>query len=74
MKYRIIELKNAYYPQEKKYFFSKWEYIDNMVSHYTWEEDQKHHSNVATFNEALELVERRKQYLKDKKFKKIHNL
>jgi hypothetical protein len=29
---------------------------------------------VATYDEALKAVEKRKQYLKDKKFKKIHNL
>lgn len=74
MKYRIIELTNGFYPQEKKYFFSKWEYIDNLVSHYTWEEDEKRQSIVSTYDEALEVVEKRKQYLKDKKFKKIHNL
>lgn len=74
MKYRIIEVTGGYYPQEKKYFFSEWEYIDNLVIHYTWEEDEKRQSIVATFNEALEVVERRKQYLKDKNFKKIHNL
>ena len=74
MRYRIIEVKKGYYPQEKKYFFSKWEYIDNLVSHYTWEEDQKYHSFVSTWDQALEVVEKRKMYLKDKKFKKIHNL
>ena len=74
MKYRIIEVTGGYYPQEKKYFFSKWEYIDNMQIYYTWGKFEKHHSNVATYDQALEVVERRKQYLKDKKFKKIHNL
>jgi predicted metalloenzyme YecM len=74
MKYRIIEVIGGYYPQEKKYFFSKWEYIDNLVSHYTWDVDTKHQSIVATYDEALKVVEKRKQHLKDKKFKKIHNL
>lgn len=74
MKYRIIEVTNGYYPQEKKYFFSKWEYIDNLVSHFTWDAGVKYHSIVGTYDEALEVVERRKQYLKDIKFKKIHNL
>ena len=73
MKYRIVEVTGGYYPQEKKYFFSNWEYIDNMVSHFTWGEDNKYHSFVATYDQALEVVKRRKQYLKDKKFKKIHN-
>jgi flagellin-specific chaperone FliS len=74
MKYRIIEVIGGYYPQEKKYFFSKWEYIDNLVSHYTWDDDTKHQSIVYTYDEALKVVEKRKQHLKDKKFKKIHNL
>ena len=74
MKYRIIEVLEGFYPQEKKSFFSKWEYIDNLVIHYTWEDDDKRQSIVSTYDEALEVVERRKQYLKDKKFKKIHNL
>jgi hypothetical protein len=74
MKYRIIELANGYYPQEKKYFFSKWEYLDNISSNYTRDAYERYHSFVATYEQALEVVERRKQYLKDKKFKKIHNL
>ena len=74
MKYRIIEVIEGFYPQEKKYFFSKWEYIDNMAVHYIWDEDTKHQSIVSTYDEALKVVEKRKQHLKDKKFKKIHNL
>jgi hypothetical protein len=74
MKYRIIEVIGGYYPQEKKCFLCKWEYIDNMVSHYTWDDDTKHQSIVYTYDEALKVVEKRKQHLKDKKFKKIHNL
>jgi hypothetical protein len=74
MKYRIIEVTEGYYPQEKKCFLSKWEYIDNRVSRYTWEEDFKYESIVSTYDEALKAVENRKQHLKDKKFKKIHNL
>lgn len=74
MKYRIIELANGYYPQEKKHFFSKWEYLDNVSSCYTRDTYERYHSFVATYEQALEVVERRKQYLKDKKFKKIHNL
>jgi predicted metalloenzyme YecM len=74
MKYRIVEVIEGFYPQEKKYFFSKWEYIDNMVSHYTWDAYTKHQSIVTTYDEALKVVEKRKQHLKDKKFKKIHNL
>jgi hypothetical protein len=74
MKYRIVEVVDGFYPQEKKCFLYKWEYIDNMVSHYTWDEDTKNQSIVATYDEALEVVEKRKQYLKGIKFKKIHNL
>ena len=51
----------------------KWEYIDNLVPLYTWE-DNKSESIVATYDEALKAVEKRKQYLKDKKFKKIYDL
>lgn len=74
MKYRIIEVTNGYYSQEKKYFFSKWEYIDPSVSDYTWDENRKYRSIVVTYDEALKVIEKRKQHLKDKKFKKIHNL
>ena len=74
MKYRIIEEIVGFYPQEKKCFLCKWKYIDNMVSHHTWDGYTKHHSIVSTYDEALKVVEKRKQYLKDKKFKKIHNL
>jgi hypothetical protein len=74
MKYRIIEVIGGYYPQEKRYFLSRWKYIDNITVNFTWGEDNKYRSIVATYDQALEVVERRKQYLKDKKFKKIHNL
>lgn len=74
MRYRIIEESNGYYPQEKQCFLYKWEYIDNLVIKLTWPEFYKYHSIVDTYDKALEVVERRKQYLKDKKFKKIHNL
>lgn len=74
MKYRIIELTNGYYPQEKQCFLYKWEYIDNMVSKLTWGENEKHHSYVSTWNEAIEVIQNRRKYLKDKNFKIIHNL
>lgn len=74
MRYRIIEVVGGYYPQEKECFLYKWEYLDNLESHFTWDENCKYHSVVSTYDEALKVVERRKQYLKDKKFKKIHNL
>lgn len=74
MKYRIIEVKKGCYPQEKKYFFSKWEYLDNLDIRYTWSENNKSRSIVATYEQALEVIEKRKRYLKDKKLKKIHNL
>lgn len=74
MKYRIIEVRNGYYPQEKQCFLYKWEYIDNLGSHYTWDENRKYHSYVSTWNEAVEVIQKRKNYLKDKNFKIIHNL
>ena len=74
MKYRIIEVTNGYYPQEKQCFLYKWEYLDNLVSKLTWDKDNEDHSYVSTYDEALEVIEKRKMYLKDKKFKKIHNL
>jgi hypothetical protein len=73
MKYRIVETREGFYPQEKQCFLFKWEYIDNLVPLYTWE-DNKSESIVATYDEALKAVEKRKQYLKDKKFKKIYDL
>ena len=73
MKYRIVETREGFYAQEKQCFLFKWEYIDNLVPCYTWK-DNKSESIVATYDEALKVVEKRKQYLKDKNFKKIHNL
>jgi hypothetical protein len=45
-----------------------------MSFNYTWDAHTKHQSIVSTYDEALEVVEKRKQHLKNKKFKKIHNL
>jgi hypothetical protein len=74
MKYRIIEVMGGFYAQEKECFLCEWQYIDNMTSNYTWIGGGKCQSIVATYDEALKVVEKRKQYLNDKKFKKIYNL
>ena len=73
MKYRILETIEGFYAQEKQCFLFKWEYIDSFLPNLTWN-DKKRQSIVATYDEALKVVEKRKQYLKDKNFKKIHNL
>ncbi len=73
MKYRILETIEGFYAQEKQCFLFKWEYIDSLLPNFTWN-DNKRQSIVATYDEALKVVEKRQQYLKDKNFKKIHNL
>jgi hypothetical protein len=82
MKYRIVEAIEGFYAQEKQCFLFKWKYVDNLLPQYTWK-NNKIQSIVATYDEALKVVENRKQYLKDKNrkqylndknFKKIHNL
>ena len=76
MKYRILELSTGFYPQEKKCLFSAWEFIDNSAGFTIWCEhlDFKDWAKVSTYKEAIKVVEKRKQIVQDKKFKKIHNL
>jgi hypothetical protein len=75
MKYRIVETQQGFYPQEKKYLLWFWEYLDNLVPHITWSDNNnKYQSVVPTYDKALQIILNRKKYLKNKKFKKIHNL
>lgn len=73
MRYRIIETSDGFYPQEKKHFIHSWQYLDNAEPSYTWVGAESQ-SFVKTYDEAVKIVERRKEYLEAKNFKKIHNL
>jgi|DEB0MinimDraft_6_1074348.scaffolds.fasta_scaffold29934_2 hypothetical protein len=76
MKYRIVETIKGFYPQEKKNLLLKWKYLDKSNPSYTLGVADAINtlSLVETYDKALEVIERRKQYIKDKNFRKIHNL
>lgn len=75
MKYRIKETSSGFYPQEKKYFFAMWQNIERP-QYYSLTNALTHRisAQVGSYKEAIETIEIRKKYLKDKKFKKIYNL
>lgn len=68
-KYRIKQTEeNAFYVQEKKYFFSTWKYVD-MDLKYTWHTRMFSHQ-YQSLEDALVLVNARKDYLKFAKTQK----
>jgi hypothetical protein len=73
MKYRILELSTGFYPQERKSFFFQWEYID-LSGECTHNSTYKWYARVSTYEKAIEVVEKRKQVLHKRKFKKIYNI
>ena len=73
MKYRILELSTGFYPQEREYFFFQWEYID-LSGECVHDNLSKWNARVSTYEKAIEVVEKRKQVLYKRKFKKIYNL
>lgn len=72
MKYRILELSHGFYPQERECFLFSWEYIDR--SGRTIWTHLSHFSVVSTYEEAIDVIEKRKEYLNKREYKKIHNL
>jgi len=72
MKFRILELSDGFYPQEKECFIFGWEYIEK--SGRTTLTHISHWSVVSTYEEAIEVIKKRKEYLNKREYKKIHNL
>lgn len=73
MKYRIKQVeKNIFIPQFKKCFLFNWESIDN-IKNYTWLSTEKYSHNE-TYDEAFEVIQRHKRYLKRTKYPKYYKV
>ena len=68
-KYRIIEINNLFYPQEKRWLC--WMYLDTMIQEFTWDIDKDYHSMCKSKADAEIVIEKRIKYLSSKK-KVIH--
>lgn len=68
-KYRVIEINNLFYPQEKRWFC--WVYLDNLIEGFTWNNDRNYHSICYSKADAEGVIEKRIKYLSPKK-KVIH--
>ncbi len=64
-KYRIIEIDNHFYPQEKRWL--QWVYLDNIIPCFTWNNDRDYHSMCNSKADAEIVIERRIKYLSPKK-------
>jgi hypothetical protein len=72
-KYRIVETRFEFYPQEKHWF--GWMYIDNLVGNILWTESNKKHSKCDNYEYAVRCIERRKEWLENgSKFPIYHNI
>ena len=60
-KYRILEINNCFYPQEKRWF--SWVYLDNLISRLTWGESLVHQSECESKECAEKVIEKRIKYL-----------
>lgn len=72
MKYRIVEINDGFYPQERACFFSDWSYIDCEDERFTWK--HRYHSHTSSYEDSIEAIEKRKKYLHSGDVVKIHNL
>ena len=71
-KYRVLELENRFFPQEKRWFW--WVYLDNMVTSITWSEESRHYSECWNLSDAKDVIRKRKLWLRIKYGKPIiHN-
>jgi hypothetical protein len=72
-KYRIVELRFGYYPQEKHWF--SWKYIDHLNGDFLWSEKSRKYSKCDTLEHAMRSIERRKEWLKEgSKFPIYHEI
>lgn len=63
-KYRILEYKGGFYPQEKKWYHLWWSYIDNIINCLHLEMDDE--SRCKDINQAKEVINRRIKSLNTK--------
>ncbi len=60
-KYRILEINNKFYPQEKKFF--GWVYLDNLNTRYTWGKRYISESECESKEYAEKVIEKRIRHL-----------
>jgi len=71
-KYRVLEINNRYFPQEKRWFW--WRYLDNLMPNIAWREEYKIHSECWNLSDAQDVIRKRKLWLRIKYAKPIiHN-
>ena len=60
-KYRILEVNNCFYPQEKKWF--SWVYLDNLIPRVTWSKRYICESVCSSKDYAEKVIEKRIMHL-----------
>lgn len=63
-KYRVLEIENRFFPQEKRWFW--WVYLDNLVASVTWREEFRNRSECLNLSDAKDVIRGRKLYLRIK--------
>jgi hypothetical protein len=64
-KYRILQINNKFYPQEKRLF--NWRYLDTKIYSYTWGCNREYHALCSGILDAKIVIERRIKYLEKPK-------
>lgn len=67
--YRIIEMNNNFYSQEKRWLW--WEFLDNAIPHFTWNGYKDYHAMCDSKAHAEMVIKKRIKYLQRSK-KIIH--
>lgn len=71
-KYRVLQVGNIFYPQEKR--FLCWRYIDGTFHEFTWSNFDKDRSECESLLYAKGMIKKRKEFLLSIKQKPIiHN-
>lgn len=70
-KFRIVELKNIFYPQEKRWY--GWRFIDSSFGEFTWNSFDKDRAECESFEYANRCIERRKELLNKLNSKPIYH-
>ena len=66
MRFRIKQIdKNIFIAQCKEWYEFSWDSIDK-INNYLWLTTPKSHCHNKTYEEALQVIERHKKYLKEK--------
>jgi hypothetical protein len=70
-KYRVMELDNSFYPQEKQW--CGWRYVDQLFGQFIWSKWNKEHSKCESLEYAKRCIERRKEWLEKGNEKPIYH-